>query len=205
MAGEWTVGVEVDGKLAVDDAGEAVTLADTTGDAWVFHIVGSLPGFAQKAVWAAQRVPKGHAAFVANNFILGDVPEQPTKDFLYSSNIFKVAEKAGFWSKSDGKPLNFARVYAPDTTTFITPIPTQDKPSAPIPLYASLRLWRLMNLVAPSKKYKLELDPLKAFPAFVKAEKKIENRDLFRMHGETYAGTEFDMSKGALAGPFGNP
>ena len=204
MAGEWTVGREIDGRITVDDAGEAVTLADATGDAWVFHVVGSLPEFPrQKSVWAAQRVPKGHAAFIANNFILGEVPEKQSEDFLYSSHIFAVAEKAGFWTP--GTPLNFARVFAPDTVTFVSPVPTSENPGAPIPLYASLRLWRLFNLVAPSAGYKLELDPLKAFPPFVKAENKLEPRDIFSMHGDLYQGTEFDLSKGALAGPFGNP
>ena len=42
MNGEWVVGKEVDGKTAVDDAGEAVTLADATGDAWIFHVVGGI-------------------------------------------------------------------------------------------------------------------------------------------------------------------
>ena len=56
-------------------AGEAVTLVDGTGEAWVFHICGGVPSNKSKptwagqrgALWAAQRVPAGHVAVVANS------------------------------------------------------------------------------------------------------------------------------------------
>ena len=54
MAGEFSKSLEVDGRAAADDAGEAVTVSDTTGDAWVFHVVGGLPGIT-KSGWAAHR------------------------------------------------------------------------------------------------------------------------------------------------------
>ncbi|CAD7925458.1 unnamed protein product [Amoebophrya sp. A25] len=194
MPNEWTVGKELDGRTTVDDGGEAVTVADATGDAWVFHVVGGYPGIA-KSVWVAQRVPKGHAAFIANNFIIKEVPEEQTADFLFSPNIRAVAKAAGFWD--EGKALHFTNTFAPDTVTFTTH-------GQPIPLYASLRLWRLFTLAAPSKNWEVHLQPMD-YPWSVEVEKPLDRRDIFKMHSDLYKGTEFDLGKGALAGPFGNP
>ncbi|CAD7928552.1 unnamed protein product [Amoebophrya sp. A120] len=205
MPNEWTPGKEADGRVTIDDAGEAITIADTTGDAWVFHVVGGIPEVPEaKSVWAAQRVPKGHAAFIANNFILREVPAEPTADILFSAKLHAVAEKAGLWKPTyalDGttvtNQLHFTKTFAPDTVTFTTK-------GQPIPLYASLRLWRALNLVAPSKKFPLVQDPMD-YPWAVPVEKAIEREDIFKIHGDLYKDTEFDLGKGALAGPFGNP
>ena len=200
MGGEFSPGVEGDGSTtAIDDAGEAVTLADATGDAWVFHVVGGLKGVTN-SVWAAQRVPKGHAAFIANNFIIQDLPvdRKPTKDMLFSEKTWEVAEHYGIThTNPETGALNFARTYAPDTVTFRTK-------GVPIPLYASLRLWRSFNLNAPAAKMPLYLDPLN-YPFSVAVEKPMTRDDAFKLLGDLYEGTEFDLSKGALAGPFGNP
>jgi len=203
MMNEWSLGVEVDGTPFFADGGEAVTLSDRTGEAWVFHIVGGVPGVT-KSVWAAQRVPEGHAAFVANNFILGEFPDEPNNDYIFSDYIFspsmhKAARVAGLW---DGKGrLNFARTFAPDTVTAL------DSPTAsPVPLYASIRTWRLLGLVAPNALagVQLPMDPL-TLPWSVKVENKMKNTDVFNLLSDMYEGTEFDLSLGALAGPFGNP
>jgi dipeptidase len=198
MIGEWSVGKNADGTDAYDDAGEALTVSDTTGDAWVFHVVGGAYGREAKSVWAAQRVPSGHAAFVANNFVIREVPEEPTEDFLFSSDLRGTAEALGFWHPSDGA-LDFARVFAPDTVTFRAPAW-----EAPIPMYASLRLWSLMRNLAPSLGLNATLDPLD-LPWSVPVDHHVDHAKIKSLFRETYAGTEFDMSKGVMAGPFGNP
>eukprot|EP00392_Amoebophrya_sp_AT5.2_P003599 g3604.t1 len=198
MPNEWTPGKEADGRVTVDDGGEAITIADAKGEAWVFHVVGGVPSIPEaKSVWAAQRLPEGHAAFIANNFILRELPDEPTEEFLFSKYLHQVAVAAKIYDPTLGKQLHFAKTFAPDTVTFQTH-------GQPIPLYASLRLWRLLNLAAPSQKFELVLDPLE-YPMSVKVENAVSRREIFKMHGDLYKDTEFDLGKGALAGPFGNP
>ncbi len=72
-------------------------------------------------------------------------------------------------------------------------------------MYASLRTWRLLDLAAPSLKLKLPLDPLDLPFSVLVENKNFGRRDLFKMHGDLYQGTEYELSKGALAGPFGYP
>ena len=52
-------------------------------------------------------------AAVANQFIIRDIdPSSP--DFLYSSNIFDVAIRNGFYNvQRDGPKLDFLKTYAP--------------------------------------------------------------------------------------------
>eukprot|EP00931_Biecheleriopsis_adriatica_P043771 TRINITY_DN25014_c0_g1_i1.p1 TRINITY_DN25014_c0_g1~~TRINITY_DN25014_c0_g1_i1.p1 ORF type:complete len:711 (-),score=124.90 TRINITY_DN25014_c0_g1_i1:7-1947(-) len=199
MVGEWSLGKEAaSGKVAFDDGGEAITLSDRSGEAWVFHVVGGVPGVA-KSVWAAMRLPPGHVAFVANNFVLREIPEQPDENWLFSPKLREAALVSGLWDGNE--PFDFSRVFAPDTVSFESP-----EGEAPIPLYASLRLWRLLGLAAPmtSGKRPLPLDPLE-LPVSVAAETKLNTRDVFAFLGDTYEGTEFDLSQGVLAGPFGSP
>eukprot|EP00928_Gymnodinium_smaydae_P085623 TRINITY_DN6915_c0_g1_i1.p1 TRINITY_DN6915_c0_g1~~TRINITY_DN6915_c0_g1_i1.p1 ORF type:complete len:687 (+),score=139.80 TRINITY_DN6915_c0_g1_i1:34-2061(+) len=198
--GEPTQGITGRGgrkvKTEWDDAGEAYTLADASGEAWVVHVLGGVEGIIQ-SVWAAQRVPKGHVAPVANEFTIAELPDEPNEDFLFSKDIFRAAKAANLW---DGKcSLHFSRVFAPSTLYESAPAT-----GTPDPLYGSLRKWRLLNLVAPSLNLKFEMDSLK-LPFSVKAERKLSHRDVFEMMRDHYAGTEFDMTKGMLAGPFGTP
>lgn len=59
----------------------------------------------------AQRIPEDHIAVVANRFVIQEIiPEHP--DYLYSNNLWLIAEKYGFWSPSDGL-LNFQKTYTP--------------------------------------------------------------------------------------------
>lgn len=196
MGGEWSGGTS-DGKAAYDGGGEAVVVSDRNGEAWVFHVVGGiLP--VSKSAWAAQRVPHGHLAVVPNTFIIRDLPPEPNSDFLFSPTIRAIARAAQLWHGGDRDVLDFARVFGVNEENFVT------GPSAPIPLYSSLRLWGLFNLARPSNKLPLYLDPLK-YPFSVKVEKKITHRDVQAWLSTYYEGTEFDMSAGILSGPFGNP
>lgn len=76
------------------EGGEALQVTDPK-DAWVFHIAADDTG--ASAVWVAQRVPKGHVAVVANQFIIRTVDLSDTENFLGSDNLLEVAERAGLW------------------------------------------------------------------------------------------------------------
>jgi dipeptidase len=181
------------GRPMWSDSGEAYTLADASGEAWVFNVLGGVEGIT-KSVWAARRVPRGHVAVVANEFTLGELPSEPNEDYLFSNTIFDAARTLGW----DGQaPLNFMRVFAPDPTLYTTGTP-------PTPLYNSLRRWRLHSLVAPSANIEFKFDQ-RDYPFSVAVENPLSHRDVMTMMADHYAGTEFDMSLGVLAGPYRTP
>merc|ERR1740121_2036865 len=186
----------VHGRVAWDDGGEGYTIADKSGEAWVFHVAGGVNGVT-KSVWAAQKIPRGHVAVIPNEFIIGDLPEEPTDDFLFNKQIFKAGIASGLW---DGKGrLHFSKVFAPDPLALETP-----SGSTPIPLYGSLRKWGIFKLAAPSLKLPFAVNQ-QDLGFSVKVEKVITHRDVMGYFRTQYEGTEFDMTKGMLAGPFGNP
>jgi len=198
MKNEITPGTEADGKPGFDDAGEAAVFADSTGEAWVFHVTGGVPGIT-KSTWAAQKVPKGHLVVLANAFIIGDLPAEPNDEYRFNRNVREAARAAGLWEGSDSEPLHFTKTFGIDTVSF------QRKPAElPIPLYTSLRTWRVLDLVAPSLNLPVDVDNT-VYPFSVKPDSPVSHRDLFRIFGDYFQDSEFDMREGILAGPFGNP
>lgn len=188
----------------IGGAGEAVTLVDRSGEAWVFHITGGLPEYKgakwegqRGSVWAAQRVPDNHVAVIANSLIIRVIDPDDKENFMMHPGIFDLTHEAGLWS-GEG-PFDFQVVLQPDLATF-----SYFPGSAPIPMYSTLRMWGVYRKSSPSHKFAASTD-LAQFPFSVPVEKKVslvEVMDWFRDH---YEGTEFDMTVGALAGPWGSP
>lgn len=75
-------------------------------EAWAFHAV-------HGRHWAAQRCPDDAVAFVPNHFTIGELPEKPTADSLFPSDLRDFAEKNGWWTR--GKPFDFAKVFQDPT------------------------------------------------------------------------------------------
>jgi len=178
-------------KYGYADWGETLTVIDPN-EAWVFEIVGPGPLWTPDcgepgAVWVAQRVPDDHVFVVANRSRIGEIDLSNPDYFMASPNVFSKAEELGFWKPEDG-PFVFHKVYNPNPYGW--------------PHYQRRREWRVFSLLAPS----LNLDPYADFyPFSVKPDKKVSVRDLMAIKRDHYEGTEFDLTKGMAAGPFGNP
>eukprot|EP01134_Creolimax_fragrantissima_P008307 CFRG8307T1 len=190
--------------------GEAVTLADTTGDAWVFHIVQSYT-VNTSAVWVAQRVPDGHIAVVANQFTIKNIPfsthaqtnvqsnqsdgsahNQMYVDlgnFKHSTNMYDEARASGMWVGQEGRDaFSWQKVFGGDNK----------------PLYATVRMQWMYSQVAPSLNIAIA-DSVFEMPFSVQVDIPITVRTLMNMYRTHYEGTDHDMTKGILSGPFGNP
>lgn len=185
-------------------AGETVNLVDQTGEAWVFHISGGLPehpGAAwagrRGALWAAQRVPDGHVAVVANNFIIRRVEPEDTENFMLHPGLLELAQEAGLW-RGEGE-FDFLTVMSPDIRYFqyMALLP-------PIPMYTTLRMWGVFRFAAPSLGI-AATDDARRFPFSVPVDKKVSHSDVMNWLRSHYEGTEFDLTLGALAGPFQSP
>lgn len=175
---------------AMGEGGEALTVVDTE-EAWMFHIIPDDTG--TSAVWVAQRVPDNHVAVAANTFVIREVLEGHP-DFLYSSNLWSVAERKGWWSSSTGQPLNFLKTYAPQRYH---------------PSYSYRRVWRIFSLAAPdlhlpgqtngyADDYPFSVPVTRPEGPFSPAEVMALQRDHFE-------GTPYSTTQGLAAGPYGDP
>lgn len=178
-------GAEWRGPLAEGEAGEALTITDPH-ESYVFHILPDDTGMG--AVWVAQRLPPGHMSVVSNSFMIGEIDFNDHDNFLYSANIKEVAIRNNFW-RSEFGPFHFSRVFGEQVFYEI---------------YCSRRTWRLYNLVAPSLHIPANLTAIE-MPFSVPVERKLSKFDLFKFQRDHFEGTEFDLTKGLQAGPFGNP
>jgi len=165
------------------DSGECLTVADPN-EVWLFEIVGSTPLY-QSAVWVAQRVPDDHVSVSANRSRIGEIDLSNQDYFMASENVFDIAIENGWWDPASGEPFRFYEAYAPKND-----------------VYNSRREWRVLSLLAPS----LNLDPwAMRYPFSVKPDFKVSVDTLNQIQRDHYEGTEFDLTKGLAAGPFGTP
>ena len=169
--------------------GETLLVGDPN-EGWVMEMAGYDKN-GTGGVWVAQRVPDDSFFVAANQFRIRDI-RPDASDMLYSKNIFSIAQEKGWWQPEQGL-LDFTSVYGDGEFHH--------------PYYSLRRVWRAQMLAAPS----LELSPWAEGPytrqyAFaVKPDKQLSPRDVFAIHRDNYEGTEFDLTKGLAAGPFGDP
>jgi len=183
--------IELMGALAVEygyyGMGETLTIADTE-EAWVFEICSSPDK--KSALWAAKKVPDGEVFVESNHFRIRELdPNDP--DIMFSANLIEVATAAGWYDPNSG-PIDWLVTVSPGERS---------------PYYSLRRTWRVLDRVAPS----LGLSPwvegpyTKDYPFSVKPEKLLTVADVIDLFRDFYEGTEFDLTKGLAAGPFGNP
>lgn len=156
------------------DYGECLTIADSR-EVWHFEIFGAGP-LEKGAVWAAVRIPDDHVGISANIPRISEIKLNDPDHYLASDNVFKVAEEMGWWDPKKGEPFKFWKAYS------------GRKPFA-------IREYFVFSRLAPSLKLDLNAEEL---PFSIKPDKKVSVQDIFQLYRETYAGTEFDMSKNLL-------
>lgn len=167
------------------NAGESLSVVDTFGDGWIFHILPDPTG--RSSVWCARRVPQGHVAALANQFTISTINSTDLDNYRHSENMYEIAISAGLW---DGQTeFKFNHVFG--------------TPGA-LPMYISVRLWFIYNSVAPSLNLQPRANPFD-FPFSVPVDKEVSLEDIMAIYRSRYEGTEFDMTQGILAGPFHNP
>ncbi|KAF0774219.1 hypothetical protein AaE_002079, partial [Aphanomyces astaci] len=164
-------------------AGEALTIADATGDAWMFHILPDDTG-------TSARVPDTHITAVANEFVIHSVDLADSDNFMGSANMHEIASRHGFWDPA---------------TEFDFAVAFGAKPSG-WQYGLTRRVWRVLTLANPH----LDLSPLTdgyatTYPFSVQVAQPLAAADLMRFHRDHYENTPYDLTQGPAAGPYGNP
>ena len=186
------------GELAYEygygDGGECLTVIDPK-EAWIFEIQGEGPD-QLGAVWAACRIPDGEVSVSANISRIGSLKpltepaQQKTKKgkkapykplesetVMASQNVFAVARKLGLW---DGKgEFSFWRAYSGENY------------EGEMKNYAIRELFVLQQ-IAPSLGLTKDIEEL---PLSVKPDKKLSVKDVSRLLGSYYEGTENDLTQ----------
>lgn len=173
--------------------GESFSIADKN-EAWIMEMIGPGKG-GNSAIWVAIRIPDGYVCTHANKAVIGEFPLDDPKNCLYSENVISFAIEKGYYDpKTDGK-FKFNDVYCP-------PTPKNKR-------YGAARVWSVYRRIAPSlnlsSDYHRGVKGAADYPLYIKPDKKISTRNVFNLMRDHYEGTEFDMTKGVDAGPYGSP
>jgi dipeptidase len=173
--------------------GESFSIADPN-EAWLMEMIG--PGKGGKgALWVALRVPDGYVSAHANASRIGEFPLHDKKNCLYAKNVISFAVGKGYYDPGSGKPFRFCDAYNPSHPEMLR--------------YAATRVWSLFRRAAPSKEltpaYHRGVEGAEPYPLWIKPDKKLTLTDVFSLMRDHYEGTEYDMTKGVDAGPYGTP
>lgn len=174
-------------KYGYIDAAESLMVIDPN-EAYIFHITKDDTGAA--AIWIAERVPDDSVGAVMNAFTIRHVNFTDHERFLWSANIRRVAARNNLWE--EGTPFDFTRVFAGGTG----------------PQYASgRRMWavyRAFGVSFPSTYADYVLQS--PYPATVRvAAGSIGLANVISVMRDYYEGTEYSLTEGLAAGPFGSP
>jgi len=178
------------------DGGEMLAVADPD-EVWVFEIMPAGPLWTPQsgkpgAVWCAQRVPDDEVSVCPNESRIGEVDLKNPDYFMASPNVISFAVENGFYDAKSGEPFSWKKAYSPVEDSAAS---TQARRG---------RLWRLFDLIAPSRKFSPET-PNMDLPFSVKPDRKLSLQDVIDFTRDKYRGSYFDPAKGLKAGPFANP
>lgn len=173
-------------------SGESFSIADPN-EVWIMDMIGKGPGNTG-AVWVAMRVPDGYISAHANESRIRNFPLNDPENCLYAKDVISFAKEKGFYKDSDG-PFNFTDTYSP-----------KDPGSR---FYCAGRVWSLFSRANPqlnlSPDYFRAVKDADPYPLWIKPAKKLSVKDVIDLMRDHFEGTEFDMTKGLAAGPFGVP
>ena len=176
-------------KYGYYGTGETLVVADPE-EGWVMEMCGyDMNGTG--GVWVAQRIPDDGFFVAANQFRIRNI-RKGAGDMMYSSNIFEVAQNKGWWKPESGD-LDWTSVYGDGEFHH--------------PYYSLRRVWRAQSMIAPSLNPPAWVEGpfTQKYPFTVKPDNRLTVENIFAIHRDSYEGTEFDLTKGLAAGPFGDP
>lgn len=172
---------------------EAFSIADPN-EAWFMEMIGTGPG-GKGAIWVALRVPDGYVSCHANLSRIGEIPFEDKENCMYSKNVKSFAIKKGYYDPKSDKPFRFNEAYCPPTPSSLHSCAT--------------RVWSIFRRCAPSLNlspdYHRGIEGAEPYPLWITPDEKLAVEDVMALMRDHYEGTDYDMTKGIDAGPFGSP
>jgi dipeptidase len=189
--------VEVITSLAEEygygSTGESISIGDPE-EAWLLEIIGTGPG-GEGAVWVARRIPDGYICAHANRARIDEFPTDDPENCMYSDNVMDFAIENGYYDPDSGEPFSFSEAYCPAT-------PQKRR-------YTATRVWSIFRRAAPSQDFPVDyhrgVEGAEPYPLWIKPDRKLSMKDVIDLMRDHYEGTEYDMTAGVDAGPFGTP
>lgn len=173
--------------------GESFSIGDAD-EVWIMDLIGKGPG--NKGInYVARKVPDGYVAAHANQSRIREFPMNDPENCIYNKDIVQFAIDRKYYDpKKDGE-FKFADVYCPIDANSL--------------LACEGRVWSIFRRIAPSQNFSPDywrcVEGAEPYPLFIKPDKKVTVQDAMAMMRDHFEGTEFDMTKGVPAGPYGCP
>lgn len=174
-------------------SGESFSIADPN-EVWIMEMISKGP-WEKGAVWVAVKIPDGYISAHANHSRIREFDMNDKENVMYSPDVVEFAIKRGYYDPKKDGPFSFQRAYDPSTPSSL--------------LFCEGRVWSLFRRAAPSlnlsSDYWRAVEGATPYPLYIKPDKKLTVADAISLMRDHFEGTEFDMTKGLAAGPFGNP
>ena len=171
-------------------SGESFSIADPN-EVWIMEMIGK--GTNNKgAVWVALRMPDDCISAHANQARITTFPLDDKANCMYSDDVIAFAREKGYF-KGKNKDFSFSDVYAPLDYSALR--------------ICEARVWSFFNRIdSTMNKYRsyVKGETAERMPLWIKPAKKVSAQDFKNIMRDQYEGTEFDMTKGVAAGPFGS-
>jgi dipeptidase len=170
--------------------GESFSIADPN-EVWIMEMVGKGPNN-KGAVWVAQRIPDDCVSAHANQARITTFPYDDKNNCLYAEDVIAFAREKGLF-KGKNKDFSFSDTYAPLDYTALRA--------------CEARVWSFFRKVDPAmNKYisYVKGETAERMPLWIKPTFKLTAQKIKEYMRDQYEGTEFDMTKGLAAGPFGS-
>lgn len=173
-------------------SGESFSIADPE-EVWMMEMISKGP-YEKGAVWVAVRIPDGYVAAHANQARIRQFPLNDPENCMYAPDVISFAIERGYYNPKQG-PFSFADAYCPLEPSGL--------------LFCEGRVWSLFRRAAPSlnlsSDYWRAYEGEEPYPLYIKPDKKLTPQDVMNLMRDHFNDTEFDMTKGLAAEPFGNP
>jgi len=183
---------ELTSEYGYYSSGESFSIADPN-EVWIMELIGK--GVGNKGInFVARRIPNGYVAAHANQSRIKEVLLNDPENCIYSKDVISFAKEKGIYKEYNNK-FSFTHTYNP-----------LDPGGA---LFCEGRVWRFYSLIAPSMNlspnYFRAVEGEEPYPLFIKPDTLISVKDLTKIMRDHFEGTEYDMTKGLAAGPYGCP